>query len=196
MAAYVKPIPKDEVFPSNIYKLHRQIFGETEDANLSRGGQFGQRLSFKMRYLPLLKKGMQEESKRKVPTICSKCRKVPSTNRPIMINACGHVFCKKCSEFIQWASIRAKEDPFCPEKGCGVSMDARLGFATDKDLKPKMKRFLEASSQKEIESSWIDLKADGILSSTKLLAAKVVILDWIRKDPDCKIIIFTNYRDT
>ncbi|KAE9962955.1 hypothetical protein BLS_009851, partial [Venturia inaequalis] len=196
VAAYVKPIPKDEIFPNNIYKLHRQIFGETKNAELSRGGQFGQRLSFKMRYVPLLKKGMQEERKQKVQTLCSKCRKPPSTDKPIMINACGHVFCKKCVESIQWVSRKSKEDPFCPQEGCSLSMDAILTFATDKDLEPKMRKFLEASSQKEVESSWIDLKANGILSSTKCLAAKVVILDWIRKDPNCKIIIFTNYRDT
>ncbi|QDS75407.1 hypothetical protein FKW77_003142 [Venturia effusa] len=196
VAAYMMPIPKDEIFPENIFKLHRQIFGETENAELSRGGQFGQRLNFKTRYLPFLKTSMQEECTRKSPTLCSKCGKKPPTDKLIMVNSCGHVFCKKCVESIRWASSKAKEDAFCPEKGCDVSMDARLGFATEKDLEPKMKKFLEAANHKESESSWIDLKAEGILSSTKCLAAKVVILNWIRKDPDCKIIIFTNYRDT
>jgi len=39
---------------------------------------------------------------------------------------------------------------------------------------------------------WISLKGE-VLPSAKTMATKSQILEWLKKDPDCKIIIFTQF---
>ncbi|KAI5240215.1 hypothetical protein E4T42_08447 [Aureobasidium subglaciale] len=106
---------------------------------------------------------------------CCKC------NRPAheaVMTSCFHFYCHLHLEDIMHAAAEAGEDQAtCIREGCGKKIVKSLVIDPTAPVKPK----------------W--LAADGnVIPSTKTLAVKSLILSWLERDPECKIIVFMQWR--
>jgi SNF2 family DNA or RNA helicase len=178
------------------------------------GGAFG--LTFKFRkFLRSLResKVWPELHSR---SICSKCRSIPDDPH---VTSCFHVFCKECLTAMAFESAQLGEPRVsCLE--CGTYYDEaspcrgleELGFNSPATLakvaknrnrkntkaaKKKGKKTSEGleDSEEEEDIDWIDDVEGALLPSAKTTATKALILNWFKKDPNTKIIIYTQFLD-
>ncbi|KAK0316053.1 hypothetical protein LTR82_012346 [Friedmanniomyces endolithicus] len=168
----------------------------------STGGKHGEAYHFK-RYLKSLA-GSGEWKVINERSTCSGCKQPP--NDPV-ITSCWHIYCKSCITDLQHYAARKGHDvAMCSE--CGeayTSYSPCEGLdtfdtegSTSESLaevvsgKGKAKAKGKKKSKNDEMEDWINQKGD-VLCSAKTVAMKAQILEWIKKDPDCKIIIFTQF---
>ncbi|KAK0357162.1 hypothetical protein LTS02_000696 [Friedmanniomyces endolithicus] len=168
----------------------------------STGGKHGEAYHFK-RYLKNLASSGKWEVINERST-CSGCKQPPDD--PV-ITSCWHIYCKSCITDLQhYAARRGQDAATCSECGeaytsygpCeGLDAFDNEGSTSESltnvvQAKGKVKGKGKKKSKDDEMEDWISLKGD-ILPSSKTMATKAQILEWLEKDPDCKIIIFTQF---
>lgn len=185
-----------------------------EDDNDDAGGSFG--LTFKFRKFLRALKESRVWPELHSRSICSKCRSIPDSP---YVTSCFHVYCKECLTAMAYESSQQEEQRVsCLECGtlydeasrcCGLE---ELGFnspstlarvekhrnvmnskATKKKGKKSSAELEENSEEEDID--WIDGVDGAMLPSSKTTATKALILTWLKKDPNTKIIIYTQFLD-
>lgn len=112
-------------------------------------------------------------------TKCSKCGR--STDNPVM-TSCYHFYCRAHFEDLMHdAAEREIDHAICAKKGCGKEITRHGLIDPEAAMKPKY------------------LDPDGnVLPSTKTLAAKSQILNWLDPkcggDPNAKVIVFCQWK--
>ncbi|KAF2217010.1 hypothetical protein CERZMDRAFT_32249 [Cercospora zeae-maydis SCOH1-5] len=115
---------------------------------------------------------------------CSACRQPPEQPH---VTSCFHIYCLGCVNELQHGAARAgRECATCVE--CGTEYTSVDPCA----LNPTYPLSSGKGKKKKDENDWIGLKGD-ILPSTKTIACKAQILEWLDKDPRCKIIVYTQF---
>lgn len=161
------------------------------------GGTFGTAFRFR-KYLRTLKETgkWQKVNER---SLCHKCGGVPDNPH---ITSCYHVYCKECLEAMLFDAAQAGKDKancmacdaqFEHTEPChgfdeaGANVNSPVGGSQDR-------RCRKAADSDENDIDWLSV-GGSILPSAKTLAVKAQIQNWVKDDPDAKIIIFTQFSD-
>ena len=178
------------------------------------GGSYG--LSFKFRKFLRSLKESRVWPELHARSICHKCREQPDDP---WVTSCYHVYCKECLTAMSYESAnRGEPKVSCLE--CGNFYNEatpceglrELGFNSPATL-TKVKENRERKSSKttkgkkgrrnvqdsddesdEEDVDWIELSG-ALLPSAKTTATKACILNWLREDPETKIIIYSQFLD-
>ncbi|KAH9881955.1 hypothetical protein J1614_001126 [Plenodomus biglobosus] len=168
------------------------------------GGQFGKRYNFKP-FLRSLETGDSWE-KAKKKSKCAWCLKQPSN--PWM-TSCGHLICNyPCMEQSNLAAAEVERSR-APCKACGVTPSyihrcdpddvdtpeaVAQGTRSQAKKKNKKKSMQQARLEEEdIADDWLAAQGDEVLPSAKTIAIKAQIMNWTKKNPQVKIIIYTQF---
>ena len=168
------------------------------------GGRFGKYPAFAP-YRESLGKG-RADLRPVLP--CSWCGRTPAVRQ---ISPCEHVLCGACTKEAE-AGLQDDSDEECDAINCGqvieglgeiedgmlpdesvgnheTPMDTDNGGKEGGSSRKRVKRRVEKS-----RASWLEL--DGVpMPSTKLLFVKLKVWEWLWKEPNVKIIIFTHSLD-
>ncbi|EME78733.1 uncharacterized protein MYCFIDRAFT_78429 [Pseudocercospora fijiensis CIRAD86] len=160
------------------------------------GGKHGQSYNFG-KYMTALAKSDRFEDIMDRSTCCA-CRQDPDNPH---VTSCFHIYCLQCLYDLQHhAANRGRDCATCSECGseytsvepCKISPPETPQSSTmhtpsfdDETATGKKKR-------KQEEADWIGLKGE-ILPSTKTMAVKAQILNWITENPRVKIIVYTQF---
>lgn len=162
------------------------------------GAEFGKHFNFKP-YLKSLTSGQQWEEK-KQKSSCGSCGHSPPMNP--WKTSCGHLICGPCYDkaFVTEAE-QGRDSTTC--HACGQNfLTARL-LDEDEVLavngprtrlkKQRDDKIRERMEQQDISEEWLKIGERGVLPSAKTIAVKAQILNWIQKDAEVKIIIYTQF---
>jgi SNF2 family DNA or RNA helicase len=159
-----------------------------------------------LKYLETLRDG-KDWTELQDRTVCVGCNDKPEDP---WVTSCYHVYCHVCLIKLQESAAEKDMDQArCKE--CGIQFtDSKecddLNFDTqeqdsscsDTDHEGLRKHKRKRKSKKdggEKAKDWIDLQAIDILPSSKTMAIKAQIINWIEDDPKVKIIIYTQFID-
>ncbi|KAK0253261.1 hypothetical protein LTR35_005683 [Friedmanniomyces endolithicus] len=176
---------------------------DAEGMEENTGGKFGEAIHFKKYLKSLAKSGKWVEIKER--SVCAGCKQQPP-NDPV-ITSCWHIYCQSCLTDLQtYAARRGHDGATCSE--CGElyasqsPIDGLDGFGNEGSVsenladaapgKDKAKAKGKKRSKGGDMEDWIGMNG-GISPSAKTVAAKAQILEWFAEDPDCKIIVFTQF---
>lgn len=165
------------------------------------GGKFGKEYNFKP-FINSLKTGESwEKAKREAK--CGACGKRPT--HP-MLTSCGHLICTEpCyTDACMESAEQGDENPAC--KSCGdiplfiqpcdldeldwsdmPASGTRLNTKKKEDLRAKRLR------HERIQEDWLASVGDDVLPSAKTIAVKSQIMNWLKEDPNVKIIVYTQF---
>jgi len=149
------------------------------------------------KFLKELKKSSKTEELRG-RTLCQRCLDSPEDPH---VTSCLHLYCKEClNNMANDASDRDLDHTPCDKCGevytesvpCGGLKQLQIRdlsasvFQCDKD---------KASPKKphKLTMKYVDLKPEPLLS-TKTAAVKGQLEKWLKEDPQCKIIVFTEWQ--
>jgi SNF2 family DNA or RNA helicase len=176
---------------------------ERFEVSNNTGRQHGLQFDFRT-YLASLTEGVRwEELKER--TTCTLCNKHPE--KPF-VTSCFHIFCESCLNTLQ-ISAAANDEDFarCPEcqtqfKGAHPCDEFDVQSAvrdplsdSEADVFRKRKKRTDKSRHEDDTNGkdWIDREGVHILPSSKTMAVKAQILNWIEETPNVKIIIYTQF---
>ena len=147
-------------------------------------------------------------------TRCGRCNNIPE--QPQVTN-CFHIYCLQCLVGLQISAAERDETStrcvlcaivFTNTKPCdqidlrgfGKLGQKNLGmlFESDREFHGEhAKRSGKGSKKKASDNanSWIEKAGIDILPSSKTLAVKSQIINWIEETPDVKVIIYTQFLD-
>lgn len=140
---------------------------------------------------------------------CCACRKAPDNPH---VTSCYHIYCWDCVKELQhYAARTGKENASCHECGTVYTTVKPCQLRTDLDFEESTtgsdagdmasvastttgakKKGKGKSPKKDDMNDWIGLKGE-VLPSTKTIACKAQVLEWMKEDPLCKIIIYTQF---
>ncbi|KAK1061371.1 hypothetical protein LTR74_011122 [Friedmanniomyces endolithicus] len=152
---------------------------DAEGMEENTGGKFGEAIHFKKYLKSLGNSGKWEEIKER--SVCAGCKQTYAARR-------GHdgATCSECGELYASQTPIEGLDAFGNEGSFSESLaDAVPG-------KDKAKAKAKKRSKDDDMEDWIGMNGE-ILASAKTVASKAQILEWFAEDPDCKIIIFTQF---
>lgn len=175
---------------------------ETEGSSANLGGTHGTTFKFH-RYLDNL---IQSDAWAEIAqrTLCCGCRQPPQDPH---LTSCFHIYCLACLEDLQHRSARRGYDvsrcaecgePYTHVSRCSSAMDkvekleklhGGITGSTDRELNPGKNK---GKKSPEGMGNWVCMKGD-VLPSAKTMAVKMVVMAWINEDPDCKIIIYSQF---
>ncbi|KAI5363033.1 putative helicase, Zinc finger, RING-type, Zinc finger, RING/FYVE/PHD-type [Septoria linicola] len=132
---------------------------------------------------------------------CSACRQPPDNPHK---TSCFHIYCWDCITQIQHAAARSgKPSATCGE--CGAEYDSVTPCVLNPEYRASPVDSLsdgengiptkskgKKKKNKDDMDDWIGLKGE-ILPSTKTIACKAQVLEWMAQDRHCKIIIYTQF---
>lgn len=131
-------------------------------------------------------------------SLCHRCNCPP--DEPWVTN-CFHLYCKECLNNMAYEAGKEGKSqswcipcdkPFEESKPCSgieeLEMDD-IVQKTDSDDKIKPGR---GKGQNNAER-WLDLKGD-VLQSSKTTAVKIQLEEWLKEEPDKKVIVFSQFR--
>ncbi|CAI6332506.1 unnamed protein product [Periconia digitata] len=170
----------------------------TASASAKTGKAFGKEFNFTP-YLNSLASG-DNWDRLKQASKCSMCDKPLKQNSPTWITSCSHLSCQKCYE--QTALREAISGPqSC--KSCGEMIENFTPVSAEeaaiynggpaertRSRKDKERKKIE---EQDIKDDWLMLGGESVLPSAKTIAVKAQILNWIKENPDVKIIIYTQF---
>ncbi|KAF2855647.1 hypothetical protein T440DRAFT_159458 [Plenodomus tracheiphilus IPT5] len=176
--------------------------GETSHQGRQRyasGNDFGKNYNFKP-FLRSLETGESWE-KAKKKSRCSWCSKEP---RNPWMTSCGHLICNGC---LGDSNLEAaeQEKTRAPCKACGITpsymhpcdpddVDRPEAVAQGTRSQAKKKKSQQARvEQEDIATEWLASQSDEILPSAKTIAVKAQIINWTKKNPHVKIIVYTQF---
>ncbi|EUC50623.1 hypothetical protein COCMIDRAFT_67310, partial [Bipolaris oryzae ATCC 44560] len=178
--------------------------GPKSTHHLGAGGEFGRYYNFGP-FLSSLQKGESWE-RAKEKTKCSTCGNKP---RQPMIQSCGHFICAEpCySEACVESAEQGQENRAC--NSCGkipsyvhafeVEADPEDGPASgtrsnnNKKKKKKKGKGRKRPYHEVIPNDWLASLNDQVLPSAKTIAVKSQIMNWIKENPNVKIIVYTQF---
>jgi Zinc finger, C3HC4 type (RING finger) len=184
-----RPTP-EESFPNNIIKMQQKFFGASKNSKPLIGGKFGCTVNFKT-YLDTISPP-QEVVMSKPEVTCSFCQKPPTDP---LTNHCGHVLCGYCARRLLNKAGMKREVAPCPHSRCNMTLeDVGQEVGNTNETLDDLGSTKVGTSTQSVPSSpaWYEL-GGGVMASTKCLAAKCQILQWLDKDPNGKIIIFIQF---
>lgn len=165
------------------------------------GGKFGKEYNFHP-FLNSLKTGESwEKAKREAK--CGACGKRPTNP---MLTSCGHLICSEpCyTESAVESAEQNIENPRC--KSCGkipqsiqpcdlddLDASSMPAFSTRLNAKKKQNERWKRLRNEQIEEDWLASMGDDILPSAKTIAVKSQIMNWLKEDPNVKIIVYTQF---
>jgi hypothetical protein len=177
--------------------------GETqsETNRLNSGGQFGKEFNFKP-FLSSLNVGESwEKAKKKAK--CGYCGKQPY--KP-WITSCGHLICEEPCRSNLDIEAAENDSPHPPCKVCGITPSAIHPCEVDEDdpleavaqgtrsrSKKKKEKERKRLSREDINSDWLGSLGDDVLPSAKTIAVKSQIMNWLKENPNVKIIVYTQF---
>ncbi len=131
-------------------------------------------------------------------TLCQKCGEPPEEP---LVTSCLHLYCKECLANLAYEASELDLDEtacykcqaiFTESQPCEGLKELEIPdlsasiFQSDKDKTPVKKKF-------KLTMKYVDSKEYGIVLSTKTLAIKHQLEEWITEDPHRKIIVFTEW---
>jgi len=131
-------------------------------------------------------------------SLCHKCRDVPTDPQ---VTDCLHIYCKECLRNMTYEAAQDGEDyAACLECGAVYSESRpcsglkELGYD---DTVVRSESGTPASARRpkrnpEDDTKWVSMEG-GVLPSTKSTAMVAQVEEWLKEDPKCKIIIFTQW---
>ncbi|KAJ6274679.1 dna repair protein rad5 [Bipolaris maydis] len=177
----------------------REEEGPQSTHRLGAGGEFGKDYNFG-HFLSSLQKGDSGERAKKTAK-CSTCGKKP--RHPMMIS-CGHFICAEpCySEALIERAEQGEENVVC--NSCGVIPTYVHACEVETDLEDVPTSGTGSKNKKKgkghkrpynevIPDDWLAALDDHILPSAKTIAVKSQILNWIKENPNVKIIVYTQF---
>ena len=177
------------------------------------GGAHGLKYDF-TRYLSTLRQGKDQRDVTKRST-CVICGDMPEDGR---ITDCYHTYCVECLEVhMETAAEQGEDAARCKE--CGVvfagarvvgegineeearkkrnrngNVNEEPDSDSDVEMRKTGKRWKQGRKERKYkEPDWIDQEGQHILPSAKTVEIKAQILNWIKADPEVKVIIFTQF---
>ncbi|KAG2166062.1 hypothetical protein JADG_005801 [Aureobasidium aubasidani] len=108
-------------------------------------------------------------------SVCCKCKR--PAREPVMAS-CYHFYCHShMDDMLHEAAAARLDNAFCVKERCGKAITKNDVIDPEAAIKPK----------------WLD--ADGnVLPSTKTLAVKSQVINWLDDDKSCRIIIFCQWK--
>lgn len=165
------------------------------------GGSHGLTYSFHA-YLAGLRQGEKwEELKRRQE--CALCGQPPAEP---WITSCYHIMCYECLDTLQ-TSAAEKDIPHarCPECADMFYESKRLEeWTLEVDNEPigndfyshsdqKKRRKSKKNSDTDLAPNWLEMPIEQLLPSSKTVAIKSQILNWLEDFPHSKVIIFSQF---
>jgi SNF2 family DNA or RNA helicase len=135
-------------------------------------------------------------------TVCVTCNDKPENP---WVTSCFHIYCQECFNTLQEsAAARDQDKARCSE--CGIIFnDAKPCDSFNLDTLEHNSSVASDSNNEQLKKNrpkdkgehkdWIDLAGSNILPSSKTIAIKAQILNWIEENPGVKIIIYTQFID-
>jgi SNF2 family DNA or RNA helicase len=176
----------------------------TDSVDLSTmhiGKQHGLQYDF-LRYLSTLREGKDWEQLQD-RTVCVHCNDKPV--RP-WVTSCYHIYCYECLMNVQHAAAEKDNDrarciscgiEFGESKPCDKfdidTLEENSATNSDSDRESLRRHGRKKDVRKK--KDWIDMAGPDILPSSKTMAIKAQIINWIEKTPEVKIIIYTQFID-
>jgi SNF2 family DNA or RNA helicase len=203
---YVEP-ESDEDEDDAPVEVPRDGEAEAEEVIVHRGAErnksgraFGKSYDFKP-YVNSLTVGESWE-KKKEKAKCGECGKRPY--KPWK-TACGHLICSEpCYEIVMnTAAEEGKINGTC--KACGETFfactlceeedddDMPTGRGTRARAAAREKKKRERLDREDIADDWLSLGGDEVLPSAKTMAVKAQVLNWLKENPNVKVIIYTQF---
>ncbi|KAJ4379678.1 hypothetical protein N0V86_004860 [Didymella sp. IMI 355093] len=204
---YVEPESNDDDEEDDApVQVPRDGEAEAEEMSVHRGAErnksgkaFGKSYDFKPYVNSLTTGDAWEQKKEKAK--CGECGKRPY--KPWK-TACGHLICSEpCyEEVMNTAAEEGKTNATC--KACGQTFfdcipcdeeddDIPTGRGTRSRAAAKEKKKKDRFDREDIADDWLSLGGEDVLPSAKTLAIKAQVLNWIRENPNVKIIIYTQF---
>ena len=164
------------------------------------GGQFGKNYNFNP-FLGSLRTGESWE-KTKKKARCSQCNKQP---RSPFLMSCKHLICSECRIAAE-GNAASQDDGFIRCGVCKIIPTYYLQCEVDEDDSPdpvaqgtrsqRAKKQVQKRKRKEredIADDWLTSIGDDVLPSAKTIAVKAQIINWIKENPEVKVIIYTQF---
>src|SRR6266480_5298290 len=166
------------------------------------GRNYGVFLNFR-KYLQELRASQKwdEIANRTICVLCNDKAQDP------WVASCLHIYCFECLNMLVTTSAAGNKDKArCLECGAEFhdshpcdNLDAAIAEDPPSDSEPEQ-RILKANGRKrrakvDDERDWIDMQKGTMLPSSKTVAVKAQILNWLEEDPKCKIIVFSQFRN-
>ncbi|KAH6613977.1 SNF2 family N-terminal domain-containing protein [Boeremia exigua] len=177
---------------------------DDEDPDAYRGAErnksgkgFGKSYDFTP-FVKSLATGVNWE-KKKEQAKCGECGKLPEKT---WLTACGHLICDLCYESaMSSAAERGELHANCTTCGsifaactpCDEETNDASGPSRETRNRSLQRRRRENERLERVADDWLSFGGDEVLSSAKTLAIKAQILNWIREDPNVKVIIYTQF---
>lgn len=142
---------------------------------------------------------VERESEVREMLTCKTCRKSPFD---AYITACMHVLCHPCFLNLN----KGKSEIKC---GCGTLFQKIHDVAfyhtveslrgpgpvnTGEETAVEAPRLATGYNIEQAETDWVD-DAGHLMQGAKLKAIRACVVDWFKKSPDAKVIIFTQFLD-
>ena len=139
-------------------------------------------------------------------TICVLCH---DKAQDPWVASCMHIYCFDCLNMLVTASAAGNRDQArCLECGMefhgshpcdNLEVDHTVAEDLPSDSEPEQ-RIRKAKARKgrpnvDDEADWIDMQKGTMLPSSKTVAVKAQILNWLEEDPNCKIIVYSQFRN-
>ncbi|KAF2723789.1 hypothetical protein K431DRAFT_218858 [Polychaeton citri CBS 116435] len=125
---------------------------------------------------------------------CACCRQNPHNPH---VTSCYHIYCFDCLEHMQHkAARRGHDDARCLQ--CGEHFDDSQPCQDFESIIGKRKdssdQIDEGKSGKANLARWVNMPGH-VLPSAKTIALKMRVLQWLEEDPECKIIVYSQFLD-
>lgn len=121
---------------------------------------------------------------------CSFCNKQPKG--PYRMS-CGHLICgEPCLDQVYLESAEQGQDTsVC--KACGSTYRYAHPCDLEEVISPRTRKERKRDRSDEIPATWLDEIGDDVLPSAKTIAVKAQVINWIKENPNVKIIIYTQF---
>jgi len=176
----------------------------TESYSDEIGHDYGTLLNFR-KYLQELRTNRKwdEIANRTICVFCNDKAQDP------WIASCLHIYCAAClNMLLTSAAEEGKDKARCSE--CGVEFhgshpcddfdidpvdEEDFPLDSESEQRVRKRKGKKRNGKRENEGVWIDLRQGGMLPSSKTVAVKAQILNWLEENPKAKIIVYTQFLD-
>ena len=191
--------PSTATAPTEPIVIEDDNDGSTQAPEIKRhhGGSFGKTYEF-FNYLETLASSGHFQ-KMKDRSLCTICKRAPQN--PQLMLPCYDLFCRACLETAKEAAKGAPDGFSCPkcdeiyeEHVPCVGFDSTMKRIESKYEKVNRRKSRSGTPKDDYNNAmdWLD-QPDEVLPSAKTLAVKAQLLNWFEKDPNARVIIFTQF---
>ncbi|KAF1948372.1 hypothetical protein CC80DRAFT_431711 [Byssothecium circinans] len=169
-----------------------------DDLAVLSGKSFGKEFNFTP-YLKSMTRGKSWEKKKKA----ARCGYGDHRIVDPYITSCRHLVCKDCyQEAFALAAEQTQLQTECPvcknlyQRAHALdeeNEDIEEYTAPETRSGPRKKPERKRLTQEDIAEDWLTFTGDGVLPSAKTIAVKAQIINWVQKNPNVKIIIYTQF---